>query len=45
VLSLSVNLLSGEIPSSITSLDSLRSLHLMNNMFFGRIPSSIGKLF
>eukprot|EP01018_Ginkgo_biloba_P037983 Gb_04197 [translate_table: standard] len=44
VLDLSSNFLSGEIPTSIESLSSLRLLNLSQNHFEGRIPISIGKL-
>ncbi|XP_050900340.1 receptor-like protein 51 [Lathyrus oleraceus] len=40
----SSNQLKGNIPSSITMLDSLESLNLSSNNFKGEIPSSLGDL-
>lgn len=41
VLSLRSNLLSGELPSDITSLPSLHYLYLQHNNFSGKIPASL----
>ncbi|KAI3880870.1 hypothetical protein MKW92_026829, partial [Papaver armeniacum] len=44
LLDLSYNDLSGEIPSSLGSLNKLERLNLSHNKFFGSIPSSFDRL-
>ncbi|XP_041027313.1 probable LRR receptor-like serine/threonine-protein kinase At1g07650 [Juglans microcarpa x Juglans regia] len=43
-LSISVNKLSGRIPSYLGNITTLRYLSIENNQFFGTVPPEIGKL-
>ena len=43
-IDLSANTLSGEIPSEIGNLSSIKSLNLSNNFFTGQIPATIGNM-
>ncbi|XP_021599237.1 probable LRR receptor-like serine/threonine-protein kinase At1g07650 [Manihot esculenta] len=44
ILSISVNRLTGQIPSYMGGMTSLKYLNLENNMFYGPVPAELGNL-